>query len=212
MKKLYSPIKTAVISIFAVLSFVLTMEITGVAQRSRPISVDRREEQLNRQIMENARDDLNRELKRGKSKSGERIKAQKLEQVKKDFEELQAGYNRIVLAIASKQNLYNDSIFATVAEINKSAARLKENLALPHPKADEEKAAQQSNAELTEIKKSLLTLEKHIYSFVTNPLFEMPNVLELELAGKAGRDLDRIIELSGNIKKDGEKLAKPDKH
>ena len=212
MKKLYSPIKTAVILIFAVLSFVLTMEITGVAQRSRPISVERREEQLNRQIMEDARDDLNRELKRGKSKSGERIKAQKLEQVKKDFEELQAGYNRIVLAIASKQNLYNDPIFAAVAEINKSAVRLKENLALPHPKPGEEQAAQQSDAELTEIKKSLLTLEKHIYSFVTNPLFEMPNVLELELAGKAGRDLDRIIELSGNIKKNGEKLAKPDKH
>jgi hypothetical protein len=188
------------------------MEITGVAQRSRPISVERREEQLNRQIMEDARDDLNRELKGGKSKSGERIKAQKLEQVKKDFEELQAGYNRIVLAIASKQNLYNDSIFAAVAEINKSAVRLKENLALPHPKPGEEKAAEQSDAELTEIKKSLLTLEKHIYSFVTNPLFEMPNVLELELAGKAGRDLDRIIELSGNIKKNGEKLAKPDKH
>ncbi|MDQ4120810.1 MAG: hypothetical protein M3209_05120 [Acidobacteriota bacterium] len=207
MKELYSLIRTAAILIFAVLSFAFATEITVLGQRPIPTAVDRRVEHLNRQIMDDERENLNRDMKRGKNKEARHINAQKLEQVKKDFEELQARYNQIVLAMASKRNPDYDSILAAVAEINKSAARLKENLALPRPKADEEKTLQQGEAELTEIKKTILTLEKHIYSFVTNPLFEVPEVLDLELAAKARRDLDKIIELSENIKAFGDKLT-----
>lgn len=208
MKELYSLFKTTAVLIFVVLSFAVTTENTVLAQRSRPTSVERREEQLNRQITDDARDDLNRELKGGKNKS--RVSApMKLEQIKKDFEEMQIGYNRIVVALAAKQNFDYDSILSTVAEVNKNAVRLKENLALPPPKANKDKAVQQNESELTDIRKSLLALQKHIYSFVTNTLFEVPDVLDLEMAGKAARDLDKIIELSENIKTHGDKLAKP---
>jgi hypothetical protein len=56
-----------------------------------------------------------------------------------------------------------------------------------------------------------MTLRKHIYDFVTNPLFESQGVLDLEQGRKASRDLDRIIELSESITKSGDKLKKPTK-
>jgi hypothetical protein len=52
-----------------------------------------------------------------------------------------------------------------------------------------------------QIEESLMTLRKHIYKFVTNPLFESQGVLDLEQGRKAVRDLDRIIELSESIRK-----------
>lgn len=61
------------------------------------------------------------------------------------------------------------------------------------------------------IEESLMSLRKHIYDFVTNPLFESRGVLDLEQGRKAGRDLDWIIELSGSITKSGDKLKKPTK-
>jgi hypothetical protein len=208
MKEFYFLFKATAVLIFAVLSFALSTETTVLAQRPRPVSVERREEQLNRQIMDDARDDLNRELKAGKNKS--RVSAQlKLEQIKKDFEEMQAGYNRIAVAMADKQNFDFNSILSAVAEVNKNAVRLKENLALPYSKADADNTAQKSEEKPIEIRSALLTLEKHIYSFVTNPIFEAPSVLDLEQAGIAGRDLEKIIELSENIKKNGDKLTKP---
>jgi hypothetical protein len=56
-----------------------------------------------------------------------------------------------------------------------------------------------------------MTLRKHIYDFVTNPLFESPGVLDLEQGRKASRDLDRIIELSESITKSVDTLKKPTK-
>jgi NADP-dependent 3-hydroxy acid dehydrogenase YdfG len=58
---------------------------------------------------------------------------------------------------------------------------------------------------------AFMTLRKHIYDFVTNPLFESLGVVDLEQGIKAGRDLDRIIELSESITKSEDKPKKPTK-
>jgi hypothetical protein len=209
MKDLYSLDKTASVLIFIVLFFAATMENTVFAQRAIPAAVERRVEQMNRQIEQGERDNLYRDFKGEKNKT-ERISAQaKLAQIKKDFDEIQAGYNLLVTAMSSKENLDYESIFGTVAEINKSAARLKENLALPRAKERETKSVPVSEEDTTQLKESLLLLRKHIFSFVTNPLFEAPTALNLEQAEKAGQNLDRIIELSENIKKNSEKLKMP---
>ena len=62
-----------------------------------------------------------------------------------------------------------------------------------------------------QIEESLMSLRKHIYDFVTNPLFESPGVLDLEQGRKAGRDLNTIIKLSESITKSGDKLKQPTK-
>ena len=134
------------------------------------------------------------------SSSGNTRRAQELaEQVRHDFEGLQAAYNDIVLAMSPKGSHDLDSILDSVGEVKKCAARLRTNLALPRAKDEEHKA--QTEAARTE--DSLLLLRKHIYSFVTNPLFEAAPVLNVEQAGKAARDLEMILELSESIRRGG---------
>ena len=109
--------------------------------------------------------------------------------------------------MADKEGLdrQHDSIFRAVAEIKKYSTRLKTNLALPKPQQQKARVEIKNN----QIEESLMTLRKHIYDFVTNPLFESPGVLDLEQGRKASGDLDRILELSESITKGGDKLKKP---
>lgn len=176
---------------------------------SRRTPSERRVEQFNRQGEQYERDQLERDHKGASDKPGDRKRAQEVAaQVRKDFEDLQAGYNRIVIAMSSPKGFDYDSVSDSVADVHRCAARLKSNLALPRPKGDEEHKAR-GEAAPEQVEAALLALRKHVYSFVTNPLFEAPAVLDVEQAGKASRDLDRIIEISDGIRKGGDKLKRP---
>ncbi len=115
--------------------------------------------------------------------------------------------------MASKKALNYDSVLAAVVEIKKCSSRLKGNLALPQAKNDQDKKISNDvdASSREQLEGTLLTLRKHIYSFVTNPLFEAPTVLDVVQAKKAGDDLESIIELSESIGKSGEKLMKLNK-
>lgn len=175
---------------------------------TRPSPVERRIERLNRQSEQYDLEKSIRDMKRRPETPADRRRAQEAaQQIKHDFEGLQASYNQIVLVMAEKGGLNrkHDSVLRAVAEINKYSTRLKTNLALPRPKDEkDEKARVVANNE--QIEESLMTLRKHIYNFVTNPLFESPGLLDLEQGTKASRDLDRIIEVSESIKRSGDKL------
>jgi hypothetical protein len=218
MKEIYAEAKTVAVAIAAVVSSVATLCLltatAGVAfaqgGNSRPTPVERRTEVLNRQSEEYDLEKASRDLKGRPEKPSDRRSAQEVaEQIKHDFEGLQESHNQIVLVMADKEGLnrQHDSVFRSVAEIKKYSTRLKTNLALPKPQ--QEKARVEVSNE--QIEESLMTLRKHIYDFVTNPLFESPGVLDLEQGRKAGRDLDRIIELSESITKSVDKLKKPAK-
>jgi hypothetical protein len=205
--------KTAGLLLSAFICLVTPMTDPAYAQSggSRPTAIERRVEHTNRETTEYERDRLNRELKEGGNKEGDRRRDQgAVIQVKQDFENLQARYNQIELAIASKQDLHQDSIMSAVAEINRSASRLKVNLALPRPKDDEDREAKSAVA-LEQTDEALLMLTKRIYSFVTNPLFEASAALNVKHVGNARRDLDGIIEISERIVKAGNKPKSPAK-
>ena len=212
MKNLYALCTNATILIGAALFLVTAMEHSAFAQTGRSASsVGRRIEQMNRQGEQYERDKLGRELKGEANSPEERRRAQALAaQVRQDFEKLQAGYNQIVLAMASKEGFNFDSISGAVAEIKKCSTRLKDNLSLPRPK-DDKGQEMVSEAVTGQTDELLMTLRKHLYNFLTNPLFESPEVLHVEQAGKASRDLERIIELSKNIGKSAEQQKKPAK-
>lgn len=205
MRNRYFLGKSAAIFVVAFSFLAVAAERTVFAQRARTAAVERRIELLNRQAIEEERQSLYREMKGGKNKSVERVRTLKLEQIKKDFEKLQNGYNLILIAISAKPKSDRDAILSHVSEVNKCASRLKKNLALPNPKPDEEKNANEIETDSNKSADELFALEKSIYSFVTNPIFEAPAVLDVEQATKARRDLDKIIRLSESIK------SKPDK-
>lgn len=172
---------------------------TALAQRGGPgaAAAGRRTDTLNRQGEQYERDKLGRESEGPAVAPADRRRAQDVaEQVKRDFEGLQAAYNRIVLAMRPEGSHDLDAILDSVGEVKKCAARLRTNLALPKAKDEEARAPGAAPTE-----EALLLLRKHIYSFVTNPLFEAAPVLNVEQAGKAGHDLDRILELSESIRK-----------
>jgi len=58
------------------------------------------------------------------------------------------------------------------------------------------------------VKDALISLCKRIRSFVTNPVVETPGAVDVKESARAGQDLERLIELSGNIHKTAERLKK----
>ena len=177
----------------------------ALAQRGRELGSARRQDQMNRQAAEYERDNLNRDLDPAAAAAAERKRAQATTaQVRHDFESLQSGYNRIALSLSKRAAAADDSLPAVVAEVNKCAARLKHSLALPRPKEDEAQKAQPAAAAAAD---PLASLGRHLHSFLTNPLFESPGVLDVAQAARAARDLERIIELSDGLKRDGVKPA-----
>ena len=209
MKGLYSSARTMVMLTAALFSFVLITEITASAQGgSRPSSIQRRIEQLNRQGEQFERDNPGRNTADGSGKEDRRRSHTLMVEIKKDLESLQAGYNQIVLAMAANKSQDDDQILNAVVEIKHCSTRLKHNLALPQPKDDQTEAP--AEATTTQTEAPLMTLRKHIYSFVMNPLFESPAVLDVEHAKNASRDLERIIEVSDSIsKQNGKKKPTP---
>jgi hypothetical protein len=128
-------------------------------------------------------------------------------QVQEDFTNLQLANNKMMKAVFVAKNLDYKLITATTEEIKKRALRLRGNLVLPKL-ADKEKARDNQSPGDEQLKASLLTLDRSIMSFVTNPLFKMSDTIDPGLAAKAGRDLESIIQFSDLIRKNVQGLSK----
>lgn len=207
MKRLYAG-GIGSVALWCAASFLLTVSPgSSLAQRGSPgaTAAGRRTDTLTRQGEQYERDKLSRESKGTTDAPGDKRRAQDVAgQVKRDFEGLQAAYNEIVLAMAHGRHPDVDSVLDSVNEVKRCAARLRTNLALPRP-GDEEEDEARGDVGATRLEESLLMLRKHIYSFVTNPLFEAAPVLNVEQAGKAGRDLEMILALSEVIRRSGDR-------
>jgi len=121
-------------------------------------------------------------------------------QIREDFTRLQVVNNEMMQTVFVKKNVDRKSIAATTAEINKRATRLSENLVLPRldDKAKNQKRDDAGND--SGLQAGLLKLDRCIISFIGNPLFKQPNVVDAQLALKARHDLDLIIRLSKQLK------------
>ena len=125
-------------------------------------------------------------------------------QTEADFTRILTLHNEIARALASKKDLNYHFISEAAAEIRKRASRVQSTLSL-HPSADDAPVKEQ---EETEIKSSLIKLCKEIRSFVTNPIIENPNTIDATQLTRARHDLESLIQLSGLIKKDADKMGK----
>jgi hypothetical protein len=61
------------------------------------------------------------------------------------------------------------------------------------------------------MKDALVTMVKRIDSFTENPVFKVPDVIDVQQSAKANRDLRHIILLSEGIRKTAERLNKTHK-
>ena len=127
-------------------------------------------------------------------------------QTEEDFNRILTLHNEIARALTSDNALKYGFVSDATTEIHKRASRVQSNLNLSLSEEDAAGAAKPEHVKDTEMKDALIKLCKQIRSFVTNPVIENPNTINVEQALKARRDLDSVIQLSGQIKKDAEKL------
>ena len=127
-------------------------------------------------------------------------------QTQEDFNRILTLHNEIARALSSKNALNYGFVSEATAEIKKRAGRVQSTLKLEPEegytglKVEEIDESQMNDA--------LIKLCKQIRSFVTNPMIENPNTVDAQQLLKARHDLDAVIHLSGQIKKDADRLKK----
>jgi len=155
-----------------------------------------------------------------------------MKQIREDFKDLQELNNKMMATAWAAETLDYSFLSDMVSRIRGKATRLRTNLNLPSvidlqeaatdPNAADPKAASSdpkttpdpkvasgptvNNAK--EFRKSLLLLDQTIMHFVTNPLFQTPNMIEVSLATKARKDLEAVISLAADLKKTSSRLQK----
>ena len=159
-------------------------------------------------VRELSRIDMNRavELQLLSRNNKNAVKEAVKKQISEDFRDLQALNNKMMADAWSQRKLDYKDISGMVGQIHKRAARLRTNLGLPQSNEKTEATVEISTEK--DFRQELLKLDQSVMSFVTNPIFQQTNVVELDLANKAIRDLNAVVDLSARLKKVGEKMRK----
>jgi hypothetical protein len=93
-------------------------------------------------------------------------------------------------------------------DMKRRTVRLRENLALAEP---EQTLAQPTNSKAiddTHMKKSIAELHDLVVSFVASPIFKNLGVVDAKVIDAARENLDNIINISDQIKREAKLLSK----
>lgn len=129
-------------------------------------------------------------------------------QINEDFQGLQVIHNEIVRMLQPSKSLNYDRLADLTGDMKKRGARLRENLALPEPDKTHAQSAQAETIDEAHIKKTIGELHDVVVSFVANPIFKNLGVVEPKTIDAATKDLNNLIDLSDQIKKEAKTLGK----
>jgi hypothetical protein len=130
------------------------------------------------------------------------------QQVAEDFEQLQLRNYNLSGAAEPRAELDYARIGEDAAEVRRRAARLKSTLALPAAKKDGRQEASEASHTPEGLRAAISSLDALVKSFVWNPVFQKPDVLDAENSAKAGRELEEILRLSEHVRAAAESLGK----
>lgn len=131
-----------------------------------------------------------------------------VEQMRDDFRRIQMLRNGMVRHLQSGQPPDYKFIAHEAEEINKRAVRLKTHLLREVPESEKKGPEEQPDLEGARLTEALVRMCHRIDSFTGNPLFKIPEVIDVKEAEKAGRDLRDILQLSEAVGKAAERLRK----
>ena len=134
-----------------------------------------------------------------------RLKALMAE-TEQDFNRILTLHNEIARALSSRNALDYRFVSDASGEIKKRASGVQSRFKLGPEEGYTAPKLEEIND--TQMKDALIKLCKQIRSFVTNPSIENPNTVDAEQIKKARHDLEDLIQLSGQIKKDADRLKK----
>ena len=143
--------------------------------------------------------------KRGKREADTRPSYQ---QVAEDFEQLQLRNYNLSAAAGSEAPPDYGRIAEEAAEVRRRASRLKSTLALPSVKSEQKQKKVEEAATPEGVKAAVTSLDALVRSFVWNPVFQRPDVLDAENSARAGRELEEILALSERIREAAEALGR----
>src|SRR5688572_9029084 len=130
------------------------------------------------------------------------------QEVAEDFKQLQLRNYNLFQAAGRGAPLDYARIRSEAAEVKRRALRLKESLLLPELNDELEPEAGAEISSPEGLKSAAASLNSVVNSFVWNPVFQSPGVIDLEKSSKAGRDLEEIIRLSEQIRRRAEGFGK----
>ena len=180
---------------------------------SAAVTAQARQTGIERIIRERQRVAANRRVEEGLRRPGERSKREEeeklaLAQIKEDYVRIQV-VNKDLSKVASQTAALDLKLVAkSAAEIRKRAERLLENLALPELQEEPARSRPADIEREEQLKASLLAFGQLVERFVRNPIFREVNVIDAQASARARRDLQAIIEISGRLKKESERLDK----
>ena len=130
------------------------------------------------------------------------------EQMREDFKNLQIRRNNLVRHLLSEKPFDYKLIANETEEISKRAGRLKTHLLREVPEGEKKEEKKEVELAEAQMRDALVTMVKRIDSFTENPVFKVPDVVDVQQTAKADRDLRHVILLSEGIRKTAERLSK----
>jgi hypothetical protein len=127
-------------------------------------------------------------------------------QIREDYKQIQVVNNDLAKVVDKGVELDLKYVAKSVSEIKSRASRLKENLMLPEAKKPSERSITEVGTEPKQLKSALIVLDNLVMEFVSSPIFDQAKAVNVEQAAKARRDLEKIIEISEQIKRGSERL------
>ena len=210
--KLYLAVPSTGRLALALAAAALALSASAVAaQQTAPVPSARRDSD-----MERIRDQKKREmqLRSGGKEAGqtpdERAVKAAVKQLGEDFRRIQLIRNDVARALVAGGALDYGRVSEQAAEVRKRALRMQSYLALREAKAEETQHAGAAAPGERELKEALVRLCKRIDSFVANPRFKSPDVVNVEGNEKAGRDLREIISLSAAVREGAGRMVRAD--
>jgi hypothetical protein len=160
-----------------------------------------------------AMDDYDRAINRMKNdaKAVNERRRNLFPQINEDFQRIQVIHNEIVRMLQPEKALNYDRLAELTDDMKKRTARLRSNLVLPEP---EKTAAERTHPDAiddTHMKKTIVDLHDLIVSFVANPIFKNLGVVDSKVIAAASENLDSIMDISDEIKREARILGKSKK-
>jgi hypothetical protein len=143
-----------------------------------------------------------------KAPESESARLSRFKKIKDDFRDLQSLNNKMMADAWVQDTLDYSSIADMVSKIRSKAKDLKDGLSLPEHENPQTALKMPAVTTVRQFREELLLLDKTIMSFVTNPVFQAVNAVNVDLAKKASEDLQQVMLLTVDLKQNAQKLRK----
>jgi dGTP triphosphohydrolase len=189
----------------AALAFV-ALSPAGARAQSSQAARDREARRIDMEMRQRTLRDLDKSINKKPSKAPDARPA--YNEVAEEFKRLQLVNYSLAGMTDPKVPLDYARVRKESAEVRKRAARLKSFLSLPEVEADDRQDKADGIQTPEALRAAVGRLDSLVNSFAWNPVFQKPDVVNLEQSAKASRDLAGILGLSELIRKSAEELGR----